>query len=308
MRKLTMTQHVAASSAAPGLVALARPSGAFAMLAIDQRESLRTLLVGAGGSGDDDTVRAFKVSVVRALSPLASAMLIDREFGLPAVAGTGVVAPGCGLIVAVDRFVQAPGAPLEWSDLDRDAMTEALVEQGARALKFLVVWRPDQPASRRTDMAAEFVERCRALGLVSVLEGLVQVPGGGLGQEMDDAIQAAAEELGRVGPDLYKTHVPTHGNGTADEIVAASVRISAALPCPWVVLSAAVPVDRFPHAVEAACKGGASGFLSGRGVWGPSIAASDPDTDLMTAARTRFERLVPIVDAYARPFDAVGRG
>jgi sulfofructosephosphate aldolase len=290
---------------APRLSALARPGGSFAMLAIDQRESLRTLLVAAGGAGTDQDLRDFKVAVARSLSPAASGMLVDRDYGLAAVAESGALAPSCGLIVAVDRLIQPPGGVLEWSELDRAAMTEDLAEQGARALKFLVVWRPDQPVSRRADMVGDFVDRCRTLGLLSVLEGLVQVPGGGLGPDMDAAIQAAAEEFAPYRPDLYKTHVPTHGHGTAEEMTAASEQITRVLTCPWVVLSAAVPVDLFPQAVEAACKGGASGFLAGRGVWGPSVRAPQPEVDLATGARARFDRLVAVVDAHARPWPDV---
>lgn len=291
--------------ATPSLEALARPGGSFAMLAIDQRESLRTLLVTAGGAGTDEDLRAFKVSVARALSPSASGILVDRDYGLTAIVESGALATDCGLIVAVDRLIQPPGGALEWSELDRDAMTEELAESGARALKFLVVWRPDQPASRRADMVGDFVERCRRLGLLSVLEGLVQIPGGGLGLEMDAAIQAAAEEFAPYRPDLYKTHVPTHGHGSAEEITAASAKITRALSCPWVVLSAAVPVDLFPPAVEAACKGGASGFLAGRGVWGPSIKSPNLALNLSTEAKARFEHLVAVVDQHARPWPDV---
>ena len=292
----------------PTLASIARPSGAFAMLAIDQRESLRTLLVAAGGAGTDQDLRGFKVAVARRLSPAASAMLVDRDYGLGAIAASGALAPSCGLIVAVDRLIQPPGGTLEWSELDRAAMTDELAEQGAVALKFLVVWRPGDPVSRRAEMVGDFVERCRRLGLLSVLEGLVQVPGGGSGPEMDQAIQAAAEELGPYHPDLYKTHVPTHGHGTPDEISALSVKITGVLRCPWVVLSASVPVDLFPAAVGAACQGGASGFLAGRGVWGPSIKAPEPEVDLSTGALARFERLVAVVDEHARPWRDVVPG
>jgi len=272
------------------------------MLAIDQRESLRTLLIAAGQGGSDDDLRAFKVAVARTLSPAASGMLIDREYGLPAVAASGVLAPTCGLIVAVDRFTQPPGGALEWSELDRAAMTGDLVARGARALKFLVVWRPGDTPARRAGMVGDFVEGCRRLGLLSVLEGLVQVPGADAGDDVDAAILAAAREFALYRPDLYKTHVPTRGLGSRDEISKLSRQITDVLHCPWVVLSAGVPVDRFPGAVEAACVGGASGFLAGRGVWGPSIGQPRPEADLATAALARFERLATIVDAHARPW------
>lgn len=288
--------------AAGGLARLARHSGAFAMLAIDQRESLRTLLVGAGHGGTDADLSAFKVAVARGLSPTASGILVDRDFGLSPIVAANAVAPTCGLIVAVDRFTQAPGGPLEWSELDRPALTDALVETGATALKLLVVWRPDDPVGPRRILARDFVAACRRLGLLSVLEGLVQVPGVPEGPAVDNAILAAAHEFAAVEPDLYKTHVPTHGAGSPDEITHRSAAISAAIGRPWVVLSAGVPPDRFPAAVAAAGRGGASGFLAGRGVWGPAVRSPDPARALVDDARPRMDALVAIAEATARPW------
>lgn len=274
------------------------------MLAIDQRESLRTLLVNAGHGGTDADLTRFKVSVAAALSQVASGILVDRDYGLAALTRERAVAPTCGLIVAVDRLIQQPGRPLAGSELDRGAMSDELLGLGARALKFLVIWRPDQPADPRAEMVADFVAGCRRLGLLSVLEGLVQVPGVASGPEYDDAIQAAAEEFAPFGPDLYKTHVPTLGLGSPGEIERLSARITGVLSCPWVVLSAGVPVDRFAAAVGAAGRGGASGFLAGRGVWGPSILTADPTGDLLTGARLRLTELAAIAARESRPWSA----
>ena len=79
------------------------------MLAIDQRESLRTLLVDAATAARTPTW-PFKVAVARGLSPSASGILVDRDYGLGPIVAADAVAPTCGLIVAVDRFTQAPGA------------------------------------------------------------------------------------------------------------------------------------------------------------------------------------------------------
>ena len=96
-----------------GLAGLARPSGTFAMVALDQRETLRTLLADLqdGPVGDDEMVR-FKLEATRSLSPLASAVLIDTVYGLDQVLRDAALAAGCGLIVAADRFVQDPGGPV----------------------------------------------------------------------------------------------------------------------------------------------------------------------------------------------------
>jgi sulfofructosephosphate aldolase len=60
---------------------LARPSGAYAMLALDQRESLRAMLAEAQTAPvTDRQVAAFKLAGLRALTPHASAVLLDRDF------------------------------------------------------------------------------------------------------------------------------------------------------------------------------------------------------------------------------------
>ncbi|HEU5203476.1 MAG TPA: hypothetical protein VFU17_04210, partial [Candidatus Limnocylindrales bacterium] len=99
-----------------GLAALARPSGAFAMVALDQRESLRTML--GGETIADQALTTFKVDAARALTPHASAVLLDVAFGLGPVLEAGVLAGGCGLIVAADRLDQPPGGIVEDTALD----------------------------------------------------------------------------------------------------------------------------------------------------------------------------------------------
>lgn len=75
------------------LAPLRRPSGAFAMLAVDQREALRVMMAeatGATGQIDDETVIRFKLDATRILSPHASAVLIDRQFAFDRAIDAGV--------------------------------------------------------------------------------------------------------------------------------------------------------------------------------------------------------------------------
>lgn len=284
---------------------IARPNGTFAMLANDQRETLRTLLAKAGKDSSDGGIRSFKREVARIISPAASAILVDRVYGLDAVSATNVVALHCGLIVAVDNLVQPPGGIVEATTLDADAMGPELVRAGAKALKFLVIWRPDDGGGRRDEMLPAFIEGCHRLGLAAVAEAIVRVPGDE--DELDAAIIRAAEEMGSYGPDVYKAQVPTLGKGSPEKIERLSRDLTDAVGCPWVVLSSGVPQDRFAIAVEAACRGGASGFLAGRGIWAESIDASDTIDDLKHAATRRFEDLVSIVDAFGRPWSEARR-
>jgi sulfofructosephosphate aldolase len=269
------------------LDALARPSGTFLMVAMDQRESLRTMLRDRGHDASDERVRRFKTAVARELAPHASGFLIDR-------AEMDAVAPFVphGLILAVDRLDQAEGGVVEDTSLEEiDSVPDGVV-----ALKLLVIWRDDDRRVERVQMARRFVELARALGVLSVLEPVTR----------DDArIADAARELGGVEPSLYKCEVPTQGRGHADEITRRCREIDAVLPCPWVVLSQGVAPEDFPRAVEAACKGGASGMLAGRAVWTPALADDDPTASLRSYSVPRLEHLARIVDEHGRPwFDA----
>src|SRR3954463_10110839 len=126
------------------LDALARPSGTFLMVAMDQRESLRTMLKEHGHEATDDRLAAFKVSVSRELSPHASALLVDSEYGwFERLIDDGLVAQGCGLIMAVDALDQQPGGIVEDTSLDRDVDVAAAAARGVHALKLLVIWRDD---------------------------------------------------------------------------------------------------------------------------------------------------------------------
>ncbi len=82
--------------------------------------------------------------------------------------------------------------------------------------------------------------------------------------------------------------------------------MTASLPCPWVVLSSGVSIDDFPAAVEAACRGGASGFLAGRAVWRDAIGP-DPEPALRERSVPRLRRLAEVVDATARPWHEATR-
>jgi sulfofructosephosphate aldolase len=72
------------------------------------------------------------------------------------------------------------------------------------------------------------------------------------------------------------------------------------------VLSSGVSIEDYPAAVEAACRGGASGFLAGRAVWRDALVA-DPEPVLRERAVPRLQRLADIVDTVARPWTEAPR-
>lgn len=271
------------------LDALARENGTFLMVAMDQRESLRTMLRERSRPADDEHVERFKVAVARVLAPHASGFLIDRDH-------LEAVEPYVerGLMLAVDVLEQDPGGVVEDTALDEHPRpTDRVV-----ALKLLVIWRDDERRAERVELAGRFVALAERLGLLSVLEPVVRVPD----ERREEAIVEAARELGAVGPSLYKCQVPLGGRGDASEITRRAREIDSVLAVPWVVLSQGVDPDDFPGAVAACCAGGASGMLAGRAVWTATLDADDPTRLLREHSVPRLQELAAIVDRYGRPW------
>jgi sulfofructosephosphate aldolase len=275
------------------LDALARETGTFLMVAMDQRESLRTMLREHGFVASDQRMRRFKTAVARELASHASGFLIDRGY----VADVAPLVPH-GLILAVDLLEQEPGAIVEDTALDDSVVPPP----GVVALKLLVIWRDDERRRERIEMSRRFVELAERHGLLSVLEPVVRVPD----ERREEAIVTAARELGAARPSLYKCQVPLAGRGDPAEITRWAREIDAALPVPWVVLSQGVDPADFPRAVEASCRGGASGMLAGRAVWTATLDADDPTELLRERSVPKLQELAAIVDAHGRPWREKG--
>jgi sulfofructosephosphate aldolase len=260
------------------------------MVAMDQRDSLRTMLRDRGLPDGPEPVQAFKLAVARELAPLATGFLIDSEH----VDAVARLVPR-GLILAVDVLVQQPGGPVE----DTRILVPRSLPAGVVAIKLLVIWRDDEHRNRRLEMARRFVSLAASRGVLSVLEGVVR----------DDAeIATAAAELGEVGPSLYKCQVPLRGRGDPAAIEHRAREIDAVLPCPWVVLSQGVDPADFPAAVRAACHGGASGMLAGRAVWTAALGGEDPAGRLHRDCAPRLRELAAIVAEHGRPVAAPRAG
>lgn len=279
--------------------------GGFAMLALDQRESLRAMFVRAGHApvvGDeavgDDTLRRFKLQGIEILTPHASGVLLDRPLAVTAERPAGIV-PGCGLILAADVLHHAPGGHIDFTSLD-PLVTPAFIERvGAVAIKLLVIWRAGRDRAERADLVSAFIDVARRAGVASLVEGIVRPDGDQpwtSARERDEAIIAAAAEFSAFRPTIYKAEVPGYSEGDLSRVYAESVRMSQVVAGPWVVLSNGVRQADFAGAVRLACEGGAHGFLAGRAIWSDVIAERDPGPALRTRSARRLDQLVAIVE------------
>ena len=267
---------------------ITRPSGGFAMLAVDQREAMRLMFAAAGAPVPvtDQHLMDFKVNAAKILSPYASAILVDQQ----------AVAKSCAMIVAADEFIPGNGIPVDSVVIDKNVDAQAVKRDGGKALKLLVLWRSDEDPQQRLEMVKAFNTLCHDNGLLSIIEPVVRPPRRGAAFDREQAIIDAAKELGDSGADLYKVEMPLFGKGTQHELLTASQKLNENIAMPWVILSSGVDDKLFPRAVSVAMQAGASGFLAGRAVWSSVIGLPDTELMLRDISVPKLQRLGEIVD------------
>ena len=288
------------------LTALARPSGALAMVAVDQREALRGMFAAHQSTPVlDSQLTQFKVDVARELSPYASALLVDQEFGIDAIIDQKVLKNSCGLIAAADLLVGPPGGAATDTAIDPDVDPIRMSDIGSVGLKFLILWRNDESPDMRAQLVEDFNKLCQISGLPSIVEIIVKPPRDTTkGFNREEEIIIAAREAATWKPDLYKAEVPCHGEGDLNLVMKNADRISEAIGSPWVVLSNGVKQPFFADAVKACAMGGASGFLAGRAVWADIVSSPDIPKALREISIPRLEQLTEIVDTHAKPWSS----
>lgn len=294
------------------LARLSRPSGGFAMVAIDQREALRGMLAkGMGVSADsveDGALIDFKVSAASHLSPHASALLMDAQWGAGPVLDAKVLDSRSGMIVAVDRLVGPKGGAATATEIDETVDVVKWRDLGADAFKFLVFWSDDRDLGKEAEMTERFIQSCRLAGVPAVLEVIVRPPSSNpAGYDMGDGLTAAAAWSSGFGPDLYKAQVPYYGEESCQDaqIISCSRAITNSIHCPWVVLSNGVKAANFSRAVRLSCAGGASGFLAGRAVWADVVESGNYLEGLEKVSVPRLTELTRIVDECVKTRDGV---
>ncbi len=158
------------------LADIATPDGVFSIIAMDQLNTLRRMFSAVGIEATDEDLRQAKADVARALTPLASGILFDPTYGVPAITGNDALAESCGLLVASEPAERGKfGAePITYRDPDLDSQ-----------------WVP------------------------SVIENLVYaLPGEDfIGKRREDAIIEAARALNEIDCDLLKLEYPGSPEG-----------------------------------------------------------------------------------------------
>lgn len=274
--------------------ACADERGVIAAAAMDQRGSLQKSIAksrGADGKAGAQDMAAFKEAVTRILTPHASAILLDPEFGLGALPGR---APGTGVLLAYEKTGYDVSVKGRMPDLLPEWSVRRLVEAGADAIKLLLYYNPFDDAKINTVKQA-FMERigaeCAAVDAPLFLEPIYyedDLADAETARKKPEAVTRYMEEFSkpRYGVDVLKVEVPfnmkyVEGSrafgGTAlyntNDVMRLFREAADAAKKPFIYLSAGVSNEVFLETLELAAQAGTrfSGVLCGRATWQEGI-------------------------------------
>lgn len=278
--------------------ALANPAGVIAAAAMDQRGSLQKSLAAAKGVPQseitDGMMQDFKIAVTRVLTPHASAILLDPEWGIPASKARSANA---GLLLAYEASGYDTTQPGRLPDLLPHVSAKRIVNMGADAVKILIYYTPfDEP--KVNDIKHAFVERigaeCEANEVPFFLEFVGYDPQGGDEKGLDYArnkpeiVTKSMVEFSKpqYKVDMLKVEVPVNtefveGSSvykgqkayTRAEALDHFRKAAEAAKKPFIYLSAGVGNAQFIESLNMASESGTdySGVLCGRATWKDGI-------------------------------------
>ncbi len=294
-----------------GLDSIATDAGTFAVLAMDQRGTLRRMLAAVDRPDTpDEEITALKRDMITSLAGSASAFLVDPTFGMPA-SKAAETSSRYGILLAAEPASRGThhGEPVVSLDPAQDAAW--VRDSGADAMKFLVQVRADRPVggdgrdttAEAVDVMRTLVADCASVGVPSVIENLIfplEEEAALSPEARADAIIEAAVLIDQLRPTLLKLEYP----GSPEACRRLASRISA----PWAVLSAGVSSDEFAEVLRVSCdEGGASGFIAGRSVWRETVAMDHAErvAFLTDTGRRRLDEYCSIIDGRARSYREV---
>ena len=302
--------------------------GIIAALAIDQRGALKKMMKALDFEPKAGDIERFKELVSEELTPYASSILLDPEYGLPA---SKVRAENSGLLIAYEKTGYDATVPGRLPDLLSVWSAKRIKEQGADAVKFLLYYDVDE-GKEINEQKHAFVERigseCAAEDIPFYLELLSY-----------DANNAdnGSKEFAKVKPhkvietmkefskpryqvDVLKVEVPVnmkYVEGFAEgEVVYSNEEAakyfkeqSEATNLPFIFLSAGVSASLFQDTLRFAHEAGSTfnGVLCGRATWAngvkPFVTGDEKQVRewLQTQGRKNIEDLNEVLKVTATP-------
>jgi tagatose 1,6-diphosphate aldolase len=282
-----------------GLKAVADSRGVIAALAIDQRSALQNLFGKAmkieASEVPSQKLVEFKEAVSHILTPYASAILLDPEYGLPAARQR---AKSAGLLLAYEKSGFDKSVTGRLPELLEEWSAERLVASGANAVKLLLYYSSTS-SKEISEQKHAFVERVGAecagldvpffLELVSYAEGMDD-KGPEFARIKPEVVTQGIAEFSKpqYRVDILKVGVPVsmgfvEGSPSAGKEILYSRKeaighyrhAAEAARVPFIYLSQGVSNETFQYALELATEAEVnfSGVLCGRATWQDGVPA-----------------------------------
>jgi tagatose 1,6-diphosphate aldolase len=280
--------------------ALSNEAGVIAAAAMDQRGSLKKSIASAKGVPQeqvtDQMMEEFKVAVSRVLTPYASAILLDPEWGLPAAKAR---AKNAGLLLAYEETGYDNTQPGRLPDLLPHLSVKRIKDMGADAVKILIYYTPFDTAGIN-DIKHAFIERigaeCETYDIPFFLEFVGYDENGAdekalaYAKKKPAVVKGAMQEFSKpeYKVDILKVEVPINpafvqgsrgfkgGEAayTKAEALALFRDAASVATKPFIYLSAGVSNEVFIENLEFAAESGTdySGVLCGRATWLDGVA------------------------------------
>ncbi|MFJ7684308.1 tagatose-bisphosphate aldolase [Peribacillus butanolivorans] len=273
---------------------LSDENGIIGALAIDQRGSLKKMIVdGSENNVGDEGIIRFKELVSEELTPYATSILLDPEYGLPAAK---VRHSDAGLLVAYEKTGYDATTEGRLPDLLPEWSVRRLKEAGADAVKFLLYYDVDED-EKINDYKHVYMERVGSECAVEDIPFFLEIVS--YDAKNDDV---KSMEYAKVKPhkvieamrefskpqykvDVLKVEVPVDMKfveGYAEGETAYSKEKAAAYfkeqsestDLPFIFLSAGVSAELFQETLTFAKKSGSTfnGVLCGRSTWKNGVA------------------------------------
>jgi tagatose 1,6-diphosphate aldolase len=276
------------------LKALSNQNGVIAAAAMDQRDSLKKAIAAARGVDVKaitwQMMSEFKTTVTRVLTPYASAILLDPEYGLEALKARS---PNAGLLLAYEESGYDNTKQGRLPDLLPHVSVKRIVDWGANAVKILLYYSPFDE-KEVNDIKHAFIERigaeCEPYEIPFFLEFVGYDPKGGnekglefariKPQVVGGAMEEFSKEKYRV--DILKVEVPINleyveGSSvykgekayTRAEALEHFRHAASLAKKPFIYLSAGVSNAQFVENLKMAAEAGVeyAGVLCGRATW-----------------------------------------
>ncbi len=298
-------------------------------LAIDQRGALKKIIAKFKGSdATDEEIISFKKIISSELTPYASSILLDPEYGIPA---TKVRAENAGLLVAYEETGYDATTPGRLPDLLPIWSVKRLKEIGSNACKFLLYYDIDE-SDEINDQKQAFVERIGSECMAEELPFFLEL----LSYDATDSDNSTREyaqkkphkvnEMTRLfseprfNVNVLKVEVPVNMKfveGFSDEEAVYTQEEAARLfkeqaemtNLPFIFLSAGVSAEMFQDTLTFAKNAGSTfnGVLCGRATWANGVEIFVKDGEdaarhwMRTIGRANIESLNEVLQKTATP-------